>query len=88
MFPSRVAGSSEKTRKGKDIAAAVSSMVTVKPGGRQSLEFALTWDMPVIHFRAKEIQYSRWDFLWCLQHSNTVKPAYKVLTGTMKICSL
>ncbi|WAR00764.1 GBA2-like protein, partial [Mya arenaria] len=75
-------GSSEKTKKGKDVAAAVSLLCTATPGTTQTLEFGLTWDMPVIHFRAKEVQYSRRYAKWfgksgdaspkmaayCLQH--------------------
>lgn len=52
-------GSSEKTHKGKEIGAAVSSMCSVPGGASQTLEFSLVWDMPVILFRSKEVQYVR-----------------------------
>ena len=52
-------GSSEKTRKGKDIGAAVSLKCVCKGGATETLEFGLSWDMPSVHFRSKEVQYTR-----------------------------
>ncbi|XP_053405634.1 non-lysosomal glucosylceramidase-like [Mercenaria mercenaria] len=52
-------GSSEKTRKGKEIGAAVSTMCSLPGGATKTLEFSLVWDMPVVIFRSKEVQYAR-----------------------------
>ena len=52
-------GPSAKTAKGKDIAAAVCLQCSLKPAESETLEFSLAWDMPLIHFRSRELLYAR-----------------------------
>lgn len=43
----------------KDVAVAVCSQTTVKPGATTDLEFALAWDIPKIEFHKKIAQHTR-----------------------------
>lgn len=52
-------GPSAKTVKGKDVATAVCLQCSLKPGQSETLEFSLCWDMPLIHFRSRELLYAR-----------------------------
>ncbi|KAJ8304380.1 hypothetical protein KUTeg_017963 [Tegillarca granosa] len=51
----------KEAEKGKSLetAAAVCIQTTVPPAEKKDMEFALTWDMPVIHFKSKGKQYAR-----------------------------
>ena len=51
--------SSAKTIKGKEIAVAVCAKCTLKPKSKGQLDFCLSWDMPVIHFGAREQKYAK-----------------------------
>eukprot|EP00105_Crassostrea_gigas_P009539 XP_011424529.1 PREDICTED: non-lysosomal glucosylceramidase-like isoform X1 [Crassostrea gigas] len=57
-------GKTTCTGKGEESAAAVCVKANVPPKQCKDLEFTLTWDMPIIHFKAKERfyarRYSRW----------------------------
>ncbi|XP_060068872.1 non-lysosomal glucosylceramidase-like [Ylistrum balloti] len=46
-------------RKGQESAVAVCSQVTVPPSSKKEMDFTLTWDMPVVHFKNKEKLYGR-----------------------------
>ncbi|XP_052099238.1 non-lysosomal glucosylceramidase-like isoform X1 [Mytilus californianus] len=50
---------SASTGKGSEIGSAVCLYTTVKPGDKEDLEFTLTWDMPVVHFKARKHKYLR-----------------------------
>ncbi|KAM4707217.1 non-lysosomal glucosylceramidase [Discoglossus pictus] len=52
-------GPSSPTSKGKKTAVALAARCTVTPGGRGTLEFCLSWDMPQIRFGAGEKQHHR-----------------------------
>lgn len=52
--------SEEKSLKTKDIGVAVCAQRTVAPGVQQELQFALTWDMPVITFTKKTKEHTRY----------------------------
>ncbi|XP_061171988.1 non-lysosomal glucosylceramidase-like [Saccostrea echinata] len=47
------------TGKGEESAAAVCVQANVPPKQTRDLEFTLTWDMPIIHFKARENFYAR-----------------------------
>ena len=49
----------QKTRKGEEVAAAVSSRVSVKRGGCKELEFCLAWDSPRVRFGAGGKEHQR-----------------------------
>ncbi|KAH3838447.1 non-lysosomal glucosylceramidase-like [Dreissena polymorpha] len=66
-------GKSDPTARGKDIGAAVSLRAVCKAGASQLLEFSLTWDMPLIHFRSKEVQYTRRYTRW-FGHQGNASP--------------
>ncbi|XP_046562638.1 non-lysosomal glucosylceramidase-like [Haliotis rubra] len=53
------AESSEKTLKGKEIAAAVCVQCHVGANTSATAEFSLVWDMPVIHFSSRGQKYHR-----------------------------
>lgn len=55
-------GKTTCTSKGEESAAAVCVKATVPPKQSTDLEFTLTWDMPIIHFKAKEKFYARFRF--------------------------
>ncbi|XP_037116133.1 non-lysosomal glucosylceramidase-like isoform X1 [Syngnathus acus] len=52
-------GSSPPTAQGEKVAAALAASCSVSPRGRNTLEFCLAWDMPVITFGARERQHHR-----------------------------
>ncbi|XP_075043493.1 non-lysosomal glucosylceramidase [Mixophyes fleayi] len=52
-------GPSSPTTPGKKTAAAVVAGCTVSPGGRGTLEFCLSWDMPKIRFGSGGTEYCR-----------------------------
>lgn len=52
-------GPDKPPRKGHESAAAVCAQTTVPPGGKKEMDFTLTWDMPVVHFKNKEKLYGR-----------------------------
>jgi len=49
----------QKTRKGEEVAAAVSSRVSVQKGGCKELEFCLAWDSPRVRFGAGGKEHQR-----------------------------
>ena len=49
----------QRTRKGEEVAAAVSSRVVVAKGATQQLEFCLTWDSPKVRFGAGKKEHRR-----------------------------
>ena len=49
----------QKTRKGEEVAAAVSSRVSVQKGGCEELEFCLAWDSPRVRFGAGGKEHQR-----------------------------
>ncbi|XP_075429476.1 non-lysosomal glucosylceramidase isoform X2 [Ascaphus truei] len=53
------AGPSTPTSKGQKTAAALAAGCRVTPGGRGTLEFCLSWDMPRIRFGAGEREHCR-----------------------------
>lgn len=55
-----LAGRSRATAKGEVTAAAVCATCTVPARGHQTLELALAWDMPRVHFGSKEKLHLRW----------------------------
>lgn len=38
---------------------ALSTQIIIKPGATEDIEFALAWDMPIIHFTKKVKEYSK-----------------------------
>ncbi|KAK3608169.1 hypothetical protein CHS0354_034127 [Potamilus streckersoni] len=53
------ADKTQRTRKGQETAAAVCIQCNISPKESKTLEFSLTWDMPIIHFRSKGFKYRR-----------------------------
>ena len=49
----------QKTRKGEEVAAAVSSRVSVSKGESKELEFCLAWDSPKVRFGAQGKEHER-----------------------------
>ena len=49
----------QRTRKGEEVAAAVSSRVLVARGGRVEVEFCLVWDTPLVKFGAGVKEHKR-----------------------------
>jgi uncharacterized protein (DUF608 family) len=70
-----ISESSEATKKGEEIATAVCAHCKVEAHSSNYVELSLSWDMPVINFRAKETMYKKYvdyylfllDFSLCLQ---------------------
>lgn len=58
-------GKSAPTEKGEVTAAAVCATCRVPAHGHRTLELALAWDMPCVHFGSKEKLHLRW--VDCLQ---------------------
>lgn len=58
-----LAGKSKQTQNGEVTAAAVCASCTVPAQGHGTLELALVWDMPCVHFGSKERLHLRW-VLW------------------------
>ncbi|XP_070541626.1 non-lysosomal glucosylceramidase-like, partial [Ptychodera flava] len=52
-------GSSFQTKEGEATAAAVAAKSQVEANSSSAIEFCVAWDMPRIHFRAKEKSYCR-----------------------------
>lgn len=44
---------------GKDIGVAICRQITLSPNTSDTIEFALAWDMPKIHFFKKMKEYKR-----------------------------
>ena len=53
------ATTTQRTRKGEEVAAAVSSRVLVPPGGRREVELCLAWDSPRVRFGAGNKEHRR-----------------------------
>ncbi|KAF4532276.1 hypothetical protein B566_EDAN007248 [Ephemera danica] len=52
------------TGRGEQAASAVCCSTNVKPGLKSTVEFALSWDMPKIHFTGRKNQYFRMYTRW------------------------
>lgn len=53
-------GSSPPTPKGEKVAAALAVGCSVAAQGRNTLEFCLAWDMPIITFGSREREHIRY----------------------------